>query len=232
MDTLPSGDPQVAGFRSALACFRLSLSCPFRLLHTSHLLRPTRHYPRVRIWHSSSERQRDFNPPERRAAQRTPRSSPTTGRAPFPTSLALIGSLSSGATGDPASPPEVTRHSSVPCRPQSPCFWWVNEKRLRLHIAGSTLPHPRPTSSSSGWRPSITARHFSSCPSDSASRRTPCPPGIAERWLQVRLGCVRLSSSCPFRLFHTFPLFPADEELPPPLDTALLIRTPEGLEPS
>src|SRR5215467_13452861 len=34
---------------------------------------------------------------------------------------------SSGATGDPASPPEVTRHSSVPCRPQSPCFWWVNE---------------------------------------------------------------------------------------------------------
>src|SRR5215472_3624310 len=34
MDTLPSGDPQVGGFRSALACFRLSLSCPFRLLHT------------------------------------------------------------------------------------------------------------------------------------------------------------------------------------------------------
>src|SRR5262249_47653111 len=34
---------------------------------------------------------------------------------------------SSGATGGPASPPEVTRHSSVPCRPQSPCFWWVNE---------------------------------------------------------------------------------------------------------
>jgi len=112
---------------------------------------------------------------------------------------------SSGATGDPASPPEVTRDSSAPCRPQSPCFWWVNEKRLRLPIAGSTLPHPRPTSSSSGWRPSITARHFSSCPSDSASRRTPCPPGIAERWLQVRLGCVRLSSSCPFRLLHTFP---------------------------
>jgi hypothetical protein len=112
---------------------------------------------------------------------------------------------SSGATGDPASPPEVTRHSSVPCRPQSPCFWWVNEKRLRLPIAGSTLPHLRPTGSSSGWSPSITARHFSSCPSDSASRRTPCPPGIAERWLQVRLGCVRLSSSCPFRLLHTFP---------------------------
>ena len=39
------------------------------------------------------------------------------------------------------------------------------------------MPHPRPTSSSSGWRPSITARYFSACPSDSASRRTPCPPG-------------------------------------------------------
>src|ERR1700728_4335630 len=34
---------------------------------------------------------------------------------------------SSRATEDSASPPEVTRHSSVPCRPQSPCFWWVNE---------------------------------------------------------------------------------------------------------
>src|SRR5215831_12944611 len=33
--------------------------------------RPARHYPRVWIWRSSSERQRDFNPPEQRAAQRT-----------------------------------------------------------------------------------------------------------------------------------------------------------------
>src|SRR5216684_801341 len=33
MDTLPSGALQVGGFRSALAGFRLSLSCPFRLLH-------------------------------------------------------------------------------------------------------------------------------------------------------------------------------------------------------
>jgi hypothetical protein len=127
MDTLPSGDPQVGGFRSALACFRLSLSCPCRLLHTSHLLRPARHYPRVRIWHSSSERQRDFSPPERRAAQRTPCSSPTTGRGAASRFACAYRVTSSGATGDPASPPEVTRHSSVPCRPQSPCFWWVNE---------------------------------------------------------------------------------------------------------
>src|ERR1700675_549919 len=71
VDTLPSGEPQVGGFRSALACFRLSLSCPFRLLHTSYLLRPARHYPRVRIWCSSFEHQRDLNPPDQRAAQRT-----------------------------------------------------------------------------------------------------------------------------------------------------------------
>src|SRR5215813_6738734 len=76
MDTLPSGEPQVGGFRSALAGFRLSLSCPFRLLHTFHLLRPARGYPRVWIWHPSFGRQRDFDPPEQRAAQRTLRGSP------------------------------------------------------------------------------------------------------------------------------------------------------------
>src|SRR5229473_6257861 len=27
---------------------------------------------------------------------------------------------------------------------------------------------------------------------------------LRERWLQVRLGCLRLSPSCPFRLLHTF----------------------------
>jgi hypothetical protein len=59
------------GFRSALACFQLSPSCPFRLPHTFLLLRPARHYPRVRIWRSSFERKRDLNPPERCAAQRT-----------------------------------------------------------------------------------------------------------------------------------------------------------------
>ena len=37
VDTLPSGELPVRGSRSALACFRLSLSCPFRLLHTTFL---------------------------------------------------------------------------------------------------------------------------------------------------------------------------------------------------
>src|SRR5215471_5316752 len=77
--------------------------------------------------------------------------------------------------------------------------------------------------------PLITARYFSSNPSDSGSLRPPCPPGTARRWLQVHLGCIRLSPLCPFRLFHTFLLLPASEELPPPLDTAPLIRAPRGL---
>jgi hypothetical protein len=71
MDTLPSGAPLNGGFRSTLACFQLSLSCPFRLLHTFPSLRPTRHYPRFWIRRSSSERRRDFNPHEQRAAQHT-----------------------------------------------------------------------------------------------------------------------------------------------------------------
>jgi hypothetical protein len=71
MDTLPSGVLLIGGFRSALICFQLSLSCPFRLLHTFHSLRPARHYPRFWIRRSSSERQRDLNPHEQRAAQHT-----------------------------------------------------------------------------------------------------------------------------------------------------------------
>src|SRR5438270_6702487 len=55
-----------------------------------------------------------------------------------------------------------------------------------------------------GVAPSITARSFSSCPSDSTSRWTPCPPENCKAWLQVHLGCIRLSSLCPFRLLHTF----------------------------
>jgi hypothetical protein len=65
------------------------------------------------------------------------------------------------------------------------------------------LPHLWPTGSS--WvSPSITARYFSSCPSDSTSRWTPCPPEYHKRWLQVRFGCIQLSPSCPFKRLHTF----------------------------
>src|SRR4030095_3771604 len=71
-------------------------------------------------------------------------------------------------------------------------------------MTGSTLPHLWLTGSSSGLPPLITAWRCSSFPSDSTSRWTPCPPEDCRRWLQVRLGCIRLSLSCPFRLHHTF----------------------------
>ena len=71
MDTLPSGELQSGGFRSALAVsgFRFRARLGFSIPST--LLRPARHYPRFRIWRSSFERQRDLNPPDQRAAQRT-----------------------------------------------------------------------------------------------------------------------------------------------------------------
>jgi hypothetical protein len=36
------------------------------------------------------------------------------------------------------------------------------------------------------------------------SQWTPCPPQTCRRWLQVHLGCIRLSLSCRCRLLHTF----------------------------
>ena len=45
---------------------------------------------------------------------------PTTDRALLAISLSLIGPLTPVPPGDPASPPEVTHCSSVPCRPQTP----------------------------------------------------------------------------------------------------------------
>src|ERR1700736_106554 len=55
-----------------------------------------------------------------------------------------------------------------------------------------------------GVAPSIMARYFSAGPSDSTLRWAPCPPKYSKRWLQVGLGCARLSPSCPFRRLHTF----------------------------
>jgi hypothetical protein len=83
MDTLPSGVPREDGSRSALAVsgFRLRARLGFSIPVFS--LRPARHYPRFRIWRPSSERQRDFNPPEQRAAQRTLRPL-LTSRSVFP----------------------------------------------------------------------------------------------------------------------------------------------------
>src|SRR5579872_248820 len=70
MDTLPSGDHK-RRLQVHLGCIRLSPSCPFRLLHTFHSSGQRGCSPRFWIQRSSSERRRDLNPPEQRAAQRT-----------------------------------------------------------------------------------------------------------------------------------------------------------------
>src|SRR3984893_16932633 len=68
------------GFRSTLAVssFRLRARLGFSIPASS--FRPARHCPRVRIWRSSFERQRDLNPPDQRAAQRTLRPAPDSPR--------------------------------------------------------------------------------------------------------------------------------------------------------
>src|ERR1022692_1016911 len=73
MDTLPSGDRKW-WLQVRLGCIRLSSSCPFRRLHTFHFSGQRGFQPRFWIQCSSSEHRRDFNPPDQRAAQRTPRS--------------------------------------------------------------------------------------------------------------------------------------------------------------
>src|SRR6266550_4589155 len=58
----------------------------------------------------------------------------------------------------------------------------------------------------------LTARYFSAG-----------PPNYSKRWLQVGLGCVRLSPSCPFRRLHTFRFLRPARLITPLLDMAPLI---------
>jgi len=94
--------------------------------------------------------------------------------------------------------PWVTHASSPPCRPHTPWYDGSEPLRLRLHSAGSTISRLWPTGSSLGWLPLMTTRWCSARPSDPPSREAPCPPKDTMRWLQVPLGCIRLSRSCPF----------------------------------
>ena len=70
-DTLPSGRPQRSGSRFPLAVSGFHLRARLGCSIPSSLFRPARSYPRFWISRSSSERERDFNPPEQYAAQRT-----------------------------------------------------------------------------------------------------------------------------------------------------------------
>ena len=118
-DTLPSGICRATGSRSVLAVFRLSPSCPFRLLHTLLLSRPARHYPRFWIQRPSSERRGDFNPHDSCAAQRTLSVSLTSTRSSDPSHLFGL----AGPTG------LRLNRIDLPC---SRCFLWLH--------AGGTNP--------------------------------------------------------------------------------------------
>jgi len=74
---------------------------------------------------------------------------------------------------------------------------------LRPHSADSTLPHLWPTCSS-GISPirlqPDTSPQTLRIPDRSGH---PVLRDTPSNWLQVRLGCFRLSPACPFRLLHT-----------------------------
>jgi hypothetical protein len=69
VDTLPP-EYHKRRLQVRLGCVQPSPSCPFKRRHTFHFLGQRGYEPRFWIWRPSFERQRDFNPPEQRAAQR------------------------------------------------------------------------------------------------------------------------------------------------------------------
>src|SRR6516225_1844263 len=143
-------------------------------------------------------------------------SRPTAGHASLATSRPLIGPFTPVPPGDAVSPPEVARCSSVPCRPHTPWYDGVNECAFVSIV--QTRPAPifgrpvhrrgRPHRLRPGTAPQ-------------ALRIPPCdghPALRSARWLQVRLGRIRLSPSCPCGRFPYLPHSPASEALPPLLD--------------
>jgi hypothetical protein len=71
VDTLPSGVLQSGGSRSVLAISSFRLRARLDVFIPSTLSGQRGYEPRFWIWRPSFERQRDFNPPEQCAAQRT-----------------------------------------------------------------------------------------------------------------------------------------------------------------
>jgi hypothetical protein len=92
-------------------------SCPFRVL-LINAPRPTRRYPRLWIWRPSSERQRDFNPPDLGAAQHTLRACPPPHTAEPGTNRRLVphGVLVESHDLSPLGLP-LFRRFSLPCMP-------------------------------------------------------------------------------------------------------------------
>jgi hypothetical protein len=106
--------------------------------------------------------------------------------------------------GDPASPPEVTRCSSVPCRPQTPCSdGWMSDAFASLEQA-RPCPIFWPTSSSWGspldYGPELLCMPFGFHLTMDTLPSRELPRGGS----RSTLACFQLSPSCPFRLLHTF----------------------------
>ena len=117
------------------------------------------YYPRVRIWRPTFERQRDFNPPDQRAAQRTLRRSPTSparacpscGDEPSRTGLRYLkacwrypGSraccfLACAGSNDYAGPNSHSRLTRLPVLPSS-YSPWSRHPDLRFFEAQSPRP--------------------------------------------------------------------------------------------
>jgi len=102
--------------------------------------------------------------------------SPTTLRALLPFRFGLIGSLNVALSARQHGEFSwVMLNSSRSCRRHTPCCDGLNEFAFVLIVRTRPSLHLWATGSSE-VSPLITARSFSSCLSDSASRRTPCPP--------------------------------------------------------
>jgi len=154
MDTLPSGNCG-ARLQVRLGCIRLSPSCPFRLLHTCFLFRPARHYPRFWIQRSSSERRRDFNPPDqtRCSAHTATLSDFRIGRRPYDD----VG----GATCTSPDLPQLPRSPSLHAVPSTPadrigaCRFLPHSHGLPRLTGGSasTTSLSRPAQASLALRP-------------------------------------------------------------------------------
>ena len=134
-DTLPSGcpcgrNPTVGA--SPWPCPSFPTSCPCRVRH-GRVPQPTRHYPHLWIHRPSSERSRDFNPPDQNAAQHTLRGAPTPRRPSCRASLPSLG-------GTTAAPVFRSRGRRVP-RPRawswSPGTSGRDLPRRRLGLPGS-----------------------------------------------------------------------------------------------
>ena len=224
------GRPALQSFRSwlqlCLGRVRLSPSCPFRHLHYLSTLRPVRHYPHLLDIDPWPRAERDFNPPETRAARHALFPDPIPDTASAGISLSLI---------------------SAPTAQGSRSMFVFSVARpfvCGCHII-STLPSARtipglPGSLASllhrvarthlgamGWNqcafaPIVRARPFPIFgrpvhPRDGSRRLRPggsphalqTPPRGGRpalqsfrSWLQLCLGRVRLSPSCPFRHLH------------------------------